>query len=94
MSDVSSRPSMSKKRSSGWFGSGNKRKSVFFGSQRIDEDIASNGYGEGGAVQPVHRGPPPPTLPEFREFGSLDGVMDGNGHLGSLGAEEMFKDIK
>lgn len=45
---------------------------------------------EGGAVQPpVRQGPPPPTLPEFQQFKSLDGALDGD-----LGAEDMFKDIK
>jgi len=36
------------------------------------------------------KGPPPPTLPEFREFKSLDGTLDS----GSLDAEDLFKDIK
>lgn len=44
----------------------------------------------GGAVQPpVHSEPPPPTLPEFQQFGSLDGALDSE-----MGAEDMFKDIK
>jgi len=80
MSSDSSRPSLGRKRSSAWFGS--RRKSGFFPLNvgRVDE---------GGAVQPP-RGPPPPAIPEFREFRSLGEALDG----GDLGAEDMFKDIK
>ncbi|QDS75581.1 hypothetical protein FKW77_006115 [Venturia effusa] len=78
--------STQKKRNSAWFGSSSKRKSGFF-TGKIDEDVMEH---EGGAVQPpAPRGPPPPTLPEFQQFGSLDGALDSN-----LGAEDMFKDIK
>jgi hypothetical protein len=86
MSDES-RPSLAPKRSSAWFGS--RRKSGFFGITGVDENAVPNG----GAVQPVQkqkRGPPPPTIPEFKEFGSINGALSG----GSLGAEELFKDIK
>jgi hypothetical protein len=87
MSD-GSRPSLAQKRSSGWFGS--RRKSAFI-SGNIDENSVPNG----GAVQPVSpsskpRGPPPPTIPEFQEFGSINGALSG----GSLGADDLFKDIK
>jgi hypothetical protein len=79
MSSDSGRPSIGRKRSSAWFGS--RRKSGFF-PLKIDE---------GGAVQPpVSSGPPPPAIPEFREFRSLGEALDG----GDLGAEDMFKDIK
>lgn len=86
MSSDSSRPGTGRKRSSAWFGS--RRKSGFFpinvGS--LDEDHAS-----GGAVQsPQRMGPPPPTIPEFRELKSLGEALEG----GELGAEDMFKDIK
>ena len=45
---------------------------------------------EGGAVQPppARKGPPPPTIPEFKEFGSINGALSGEG------AEDLFKDIK
>jgi hypothetical protein len=84
MSDES-RASLAKKRSSGWFGS--RRRSGFF-SGIVDENTVPNG----GAVQPVskQRGPPPPTIPEFKEFGSINGALSG----GSLEADDMFKDIK
>jgi hypothetical protein len=86
MSSDSSKPSLGRKRSSAWFGS--RRKSGFFPLNvgRVDEDVAT----EGGAVQPLTRGPPPPAIPEFREFKSLGEALDG----GDLGAEDMFKDIK
>lgn len=48
--------------------------------------------GHGGAVQPAmptRKGPPPPKLPELREFGSLNGALNE-----SLNADELFKDIK
>ena len=78
-----SNASRARKRGSVWFGS--KRKSGFFNG-RIDENFAN-----GGAVQPPERrGPPPPTLPEFQEFTSLNGALNG----GSLGADDLFKDIK
>jgi hypothetical protein len=77
--------STQKKRNSAWFGS-TKRKSSFF-SGKIGEDSVIH---EGGAVQPLaRRGPPPPSLPEFHQFGSLDGALDSD-----MGAEDMFKDIK
>jgi hypothetical protein len=86
LSDASARPSLAKKRSSGWFGS--RRKSGFFGSTGVDE----NAVPSGGAVQPVagvqKKGPPPPTIPEFKEFGSI------NGALSNMSAENLFKDIK
>lgn len=82
LSDASARPSLAKKRSSGWFGS--RRKSGFFGG--MDE----NSVPSGGAVQPPAKpkGPPPPTIPEFKEFQSI------NGALSSMSAEDLFKDIK
>lgn len=76
---------MQKKRNSAWFGT-TRRKSGFF-TGKIDEDAVSH---EGGAVQPIMpRGPPPPTLPEFQQFGSLDGALDSD-----MGADDIFKDIK
>lgn len=84
LSDASARPSLAKKRSSGWFGS--RRKSGFFGG--VDENTVPTG----GAVQPPAnskpKGPPPPTIPEFKEFQSI------NGALSSMSAEDLFKDIK
>ncbi|TLD37484.1 hypothetical protein E2P81_ATG04296 [Venturia nashicola] len=78
--------STQRKRNSAWFGSSSKRKSGFF-TGKIEEDALEH---EGGAVQPpVRTGPPPPTLPEFQQFKSLDGALDSN-----LGAEDMFKNIK
>ena len=38
-------------------------------------------------VQVVRKGPPPPALPELKSLGVGDEAV-------SLGAEEMFKDIK
>ncbi|RDI88718.1 hypothetical protein Vi05172_g1153 [Venturia inaequalis] len=78
--------STQRKRNSAWFGSSSRRKSGFF-TGKIEEDALEH---QGGAVQPpVHNGPPPPTLPEFQQFKSLDGALNGE-----LGAEDMFKDIK
>jgi hypothetical protein len=86
LSNGSARPSLAKKRSSGWFGS--RRKSGFFGGGMDENAVPS-----GGAVQPVApakpKGPPPPTIPEFQEFGSINGALSNN-----MSAEDMFKDIK
>jgi hypothetical protein len=77
--------SLQKKRNSAWFGTTRRKSGFFLG--KIDQGSVIH---EGGAVQPVERkGPPPPTLPEFHQFGSLDGALDSN-----MGAEDMFKDIK
>lgn len=86
MSD-GSRPSLARKRSSGWFGS--RRKSGFFTGSTDENGVSTS---EGGAVQPPakRRGPPPPTIPEFKEFGSINGALTDEG----LGADDMFKDIK
>lgn len=78
--------STQRKRNSAWFGSSSRRKSGFL-TGKIEEDALEH---QGGAVQPpVRQGPPPPTLPEFRQFRSLDGALDSD-----LVAEDMFKNIK
>jgi hypothetical protein len=78
--------SLSRKKSSGWFNS-NKRKSGMFMVGRLNDGSVD---AEQENQKPlVPRGPPPPTIPEFREFRSLDGALDG-----SLGGSELFKDIK
>lgn len=87
MSDGSARPSLTKKRSSGWFGS--RRKSGFFGSGADENSVPM-----GGAVKPVPakpKGPPPPTIPEsvFKEFGSINGALSDK-----MSAEDLFKNIK
>ncbi|KAF2398305.1 hypothetical protein EJ06DRAFT_98792 [Trichodelitschia bisporula] len=75
-------PGGSRKRS-GWFGSGgSRRKSGFFPlGGKVDE--------HGMAVNPVEeetvKGPPPPTLPEFREFASFEATLSSG---------DIFKDIK
>lgn len=88
MSSDSGKHSLGRKRSSAWFGG--RRKSGFFPLNvgKLEEEGVLT---EGGAVKPVRRGPPPPAIPEFREFRSLGEALDDGG---SLGAEDMFKDIK
>lgn len=82
MSDGSKSPT-SKRRSSGWFG-----------SRRRSQLLTSNGRHEGGAVQPPFpqkpKGPPPPTIPEFKEFGSINGALSGT----DMEVEDLFKNIK
>ncbi|KAF2473114.1 uncharacterized protein BDR25DRAFT_302121 [Lindgomyces ingoldianus] len=78
---VDSKPSLSRKKSGSWFG---KRKStMMFGSVPEGKENAApqtNG-------KPGRKGPPPPALPELKTFGVSDEAV-------SLGAEDLFKNIK
>ena len=40
--------------------------------------------------KPVMKGPPPPTLPEFRQFRSLNGELEA---VHEMGAEDLFRNI-
>ncbi|KAK2624849.1 hypothetical protein QTJ16_006042 [Diplocarpon rosae] len=85
MSFASQRPSLAKKKSRNWFkrlGSSNssKRTSVIY------EDRKQQPLPQQAAPVPVKKGPPPPKLPELKQFAKGEG--------GSLGAEDMFKNIK
>lgn len=74
------------KRTSGWFrrlrgsdGQDSKRTSrVFFNNENVKPAV------------PVHKGPPPPKIPEFKALGSKVDLSDDAGSLGS----DLFKDIK
>ncbi|ORY02944.1 hypothetical protein BCR34DRAFT_573879 [Clohesyomyces aquaticus] len=78
---IASQPSLQRKKSSGWF---SKRKSTMvFGSVPEGKENAApqtNG-------KPAKKGPPPPALPELKTFGVSDDAV-------SLGADDLFKDIK
>jgi len=77
--------SLTRKRSSGWFAS-NKRRSGVFGPVRAEEGAGVGGEGEGGEV----RGPPPPALPEWSAFRSLDGALES---VHEMDGEDLFKGI-
>lgn len=53
---------------------------------RVDEVGEKEGV-NGKALEKENRGPPPPALPELRSLGVSEEAV-------SLGAEDMFKDIK
>lgn len=87
---MSSQPSLSRKKSGSWFG---KRKSTFIigpvpeGKENLG--LQSNGTSAKPAAPPppAKKGPPPPALPELKSFGVSDDTI-------SMGAEDMFKNIK
>ncbi|KAF2133156.1 hypothetical protein P153DRAFT_363374 [Dothidotthia symphoricarpi CBS 119687] len=95
-------PSLSRRKSGNWFG----KKKVFApgnGGMPEQEKVTApaNGYVAPRPVpapvvqtpqptpitQPKRRDPPPPALPELRSFGVSEDSL-------SLGADDMFKDIK
>ncbi|OCK82212.1 hypothetical protein K432DRAFT_293766 [Lepidopterella palustris CBS 459.81] len=76
------RPSLSRKKSGSWFGK--RKSSMVIG--RVDEVGEKEGV-NGKALEKENRGPPPPALPELRSLGVSEEAV-------SLGAEDMFKDIK
>lgn len=100
---INSQPSLTRKKSSSWFGS--KRKSSYFGSvPEGGENTAAaplsrtTTNGTMGAPAPVSRipsaqpppkkkGPPPPALPQLNSFGVNEKIL-------SFDAEDMFKNIK
>ncbi|PSN66920.1 hypothetical protein BS50DRAFT_377987 [Corynespora cassiicola Philippines] len=98
---VHSQPSLTRKKSSSWFG---RRKSTFIGSlpeARENHSLQTNGHAPAKAAPPPQlqpqtqpqtqtqkkQGPPPPALPELKSFGFSEDAY-------SLGADDMFKNIK
>lgn len=86
---TSQAPSLSRRKSGSWFG---RKKSFNVGSvPEGRETSTSNGNGSTvsqPAQQPAKpKGPPPPALPELKTFGVSDDSL-------SLGADDMFKNIK
>ncbi|KAF2687222.1 hypothetical protein K458DRAFT_415488 [Lentithecium fluviatile CBS 122367] len=85
---LSSQPSLTRKKSGSWFG---KRKSTFVigsvpeGKENVGTQL--NGNGSKPAAPPAKNGPPPPALPELKTFGVSEDTL-------SLGADDMFKNIK
>jgi hypothetical protein len=88
---IASQPSLTRKKSNSWFG---KRKSTF-GIASVPEGRENTGLQSNGtapkpaplATPPKKKGPPPPALPELKSFGVSDDAL-------SLGADDMFKNIK
>ncbi|KAF2191109.1 hypothetical protein K469DRAFT_746542 [Zopfia rhizophila CBS 207.26] len=80
---VDSKPNLSRKKSGSWFG---KRKSVMIIGPPVPEGKENQPQTNGKPV-PEKKGPPPPALPDLKSFGVSDEVA-------SLGADDMFKDIK
>lgn len=74
-------PGLARKKSSRWFG---KRKSTMFAADYPEASIAEE---KENKLAKVPRGPPPPSIPEFKAFGT-----DLNG--GDLGADDLFKNIR
>ena len=85
--------SLTRKRSSGWFNS-NKRRSAMFLVGRVDEGSLLDDPASVTAAleqqKPVTNGPPPPTLPEFRQFRSLNGELEA---VHEMSAEDLFRNI-
>ena len=94
---ISSQPSLTRKKSTSWFG--NKRKSSYFGS--VPEESKNTAAaplartttnGAMGASTPAQappqkKGPPPPALPQLNSFGVTEKTL-------SFDADDMFKNIK
>jgi hypothetical protein len=61
---------------------------------RVDEGVMIDGSASVTAAlehqEPVVKGPPPPTLPEFRQFRSLKGELEA---VHEMSAEDLFRDI-
>jgi hypothetical protein len=87
---IDSKPSLSRKKSSGWFG---RRKSSYgIGSVPEGNKVNHTNQGSGVSAQkektpPQKKGPPPPALPDLSSFGVSEDTT-------SLGADDLFKDIK
>ena len=88
---MGSQPGLTRKKSVSWFG---KRKSSFvIGSvPEGKENVGPQSNGTGAkptqlAAPPKKKGPPPPALPELKSFGVSEDTL-------SLGADDMFKNIK
>ncbi|KAH7311993.1 hypothetical protein BKA65DRAFT_158428 [Rhexocercosporidium sp. MPI-PUGE-AT-0058] len=86
MSFASQRPSLAKKKSGSWF----KRLGSSNGSKRTSIIYEDKKPGASAPAMPVKKGPPPPKLPELNQLKAK--IADDD--EGSLGAEDMFKDIK
>jgi hypothetical protein len=87
--DTTRKPSLSRKKSGSWFG---KRKSTFVigslpeGKENQTPKVNGHTIGKPAPLQ-EKKGPPPPALPELRSFGVSEDTI-------SLGADDMFKNIK
>ncbi|KAF2712443.1 hypothetical protein K504DRAFT_401322 [Pleomassaria siparia CBS 279.74] len=92
---VDSKQSLSRKKSGSWFG---KRKSTFVtgsvgsvleGKENQTPKLNGHAIGSPAPVQQEEKkkGPPPPALPELKSFGVSEETT-------SLGADDMFKNIK
>ncbi|KAF2814035.1 uncharacterized protein BDZ99DRAFT_567730 [Mytilinidion resinicola] len=82
-STVDSRPSLNRKKSGSWFG---RRKSAMFVG-RVEEGSEKENAAPRMAPVPEKKGPPPPALPELKSLGVSEEAV-------SMGADDMFKDIK
>ncbi|KAG4437689.1 hypothetical protein IFR05_006813 [Cadophora sp. M221] len=87
MSFASQRPSLAKKKSGSWFkrlgsSNGSKRTSIIYEDKKPVLNSAPS--------PAVKKGPPPPKLPELNQLKAK--IADND--EGSLGAEDMFKNIK
>jgi len=86
MSFASQRPSLAKKKSGSWFkrlgsSNGGKRTSIIYEDKKAAAPAPA---------PPVKKGPPPPKLPELNQLKAK--IADND--EGSLGADDMFKNIK
>jgi hypothetical protein len=85
--DSTRKPSLTRKKSGSWFG---KRKSTFVpvpeGKENQTPKVNGHAIGKPAPIQ-EKEGPPPPALPELRSFGVSEDTI-------SLGADDMFKNIK
>jgi hypothetical protein len=84
-------PSLTRRKSGSWFG---KKKSFAVGSLPEGKESSTpypNSRSVSQSAPPVPtaqpKGPPPPALPELKSFGVNDDTL-------SLGADDMFKNIK
>ncbi|KAF2791479.1 hypothetical protein K505DRAFT_326833 [Melanomma pulvis-pyrius CBS 109.77] len=86
---VDSKPSLSRKKSGSWF---SKRKSTFAigsvpeGKENQTPKVNGHAISKPAPLQ-EKKGPPPPALPELKSFGVSEDTT-------SLGADDMFKNIK
>lgn len=84
MSFTSGSPSLMKKRSASWFRFGRAKRTSVVVEEKI-LPVVSN-----GTVSRGREGPPPPMLPELDQ---LKAKIPDNTE-GSLGGEDLFRDIK
>ncbi|KAF2204826.1 hypothetical protein GQ43DRAFT_437607 [Delitschia confertaspora ATCC 74209] len=86
---IDSQGGQNRKKSGSWFG--NRRKSTMFMGPIPMEGKENHAPPKPTTVspekKPEKKGPPPPALPELKSFGVSDDTI-------SLGADDMFKNIK